>query len=84
MAYPLRFTVYFYGTGNNKYLHALEGANVARPYELDTAKGTNLAYNSGLMPQKYDANDRSGVSEQINGVRVIDFKPRKYCTTKHQ
>lgn len=67
MAPPLQFTVYFDGTGNNKDLHTPEGThtNVARLYELDTAKGTNLAYNSGPMPQKYVANDRSGESEKI-------------------
>jgi hypothetical protein len=49
MSDPLRFTVYFDGTGNNKDLHTPEGAqtNVARLYELDTARGTNLARNSG-------------------------------------
>lgn len=62
-----RFTVYFDGTGNNKDLNTPEGTqtNVARLFELDTAKGTNLARNSGHVPQQYDAQERSGQSEKI-------------------
>ena len=64
MADALRFTVYFDGTGNNKDRDAPEGrqTNVARLYELDTAKGTNLARNSGHALQQYDAYERSGQS----------------------
>ena len=41
MGDSLRFTVYFDGTGNNKDLNKPEGTqtNVARLFELDTAKG---------------------------------------------
>ncbi len=64
---PLGFTVYFDGTGNNKDLHEPIGVhtNVARLYELDMAKGTNLARNSGHEPLPYDVHDRSGRSEKI-------------------
>ncbi|WEJ71954.1 DUF2235 domain-containing protein [Pseudomonas sp. PSE14] len=67
MSGALRFTVYFDGTGNNKDLNTPEGTqtNVARLYELDTAKGTNLARNSGHEPQQYDAHERSGQSEKV-------------------
>jgi len=67
MGDAMRFTVYFDGTGNNKDLNAPEGTqtNVARLFELDTAKGTNLARNSGHAPQQYDAQDRSGQSEKV-------------------
>ncbi|SDO53115.1 phospholipase effector Tle1 domain-containing protein [Pseudomonas jinjuensis] len=67
MSDALRFTVYFDGTGNNKDLNTPEGTqtNVARLYELDTAKGTNLALNSGHVPQQYDAHERSGQSEKV-------------------
>lgn len=67
MSDALRFTVYFDGTGNNKDLNTPEGThtNVARLYELDTAKGTNLARNSGHEPLTYDAHDRSGQSEKV-------------------
>lgn len=67
MASPLRFTVYFDGTGNNKDLHTPEGThtNVARLYELDTAKGTNLAYNSQHARQTYNSKDCSGGDEKI-------------------
>ncbi|WP_212630919.1 DUF2235 domain-containing protein [Pseudomonas sp. KB-10] len=63
----IRFTVYFDGTGNNKDLNTPEGTqtNVARLYELDTAKGTNLARNSGHAPQQYDAHERTGQSEKV-------------------
>lgn len=62
-----RITIYFDGTGNNKDLGAAKGVqtNVARLFELDTAKGTNLARNSGHAPRHYDAHDRSGESEKI-------------------
>lgn len=52
MGDALRFTVYFDGTRNNKDLSTPEGTqtNVARLFELDTAKGTNLARNSGAAP----------------------------------
>ena len=51
----MRFTVYFDGTGNNKDLNTSEGTqtNVARLFDLDTAKGTNLASRlrlSSLVP----------------------------------
>ncbi|MFJ4345061.1 phospholipase effector Tle1 domain-containing protein [Pseudomonas sp. NPDC089401] len=67
MSDALRFTVYFDGTGNNKDLNTPEGTqtNVARLFDLDTAKGTNLARNSGHAPQQYDAQDRSGQSEKV-------------------
>ncbi|ATH80273.1 DUF2235 domain-containing protein [Pseudomonas sp. KHPS1] len=67
MSDALRFTVYFDGTGNNKDLNTPEGTqtNVARLYELDTAKGTNLARNSGHAPQQYDAHERTGQSEKV-------------------
>lgn len=67
MSDALRFTVYFDGTGNNKDLNTPEGTqtNVARLYALDTAKGTNLARNSGHEPLQYDAQDRSGQPEKI-------------------
>ncbi|MBV4489055.1 phospholipase effector Tle1 domain-containing protein [Pseudomonas oryzicola] len=67
MGDAMRFTVYFDGTGNNKDLDTPEGTqtNVARLFELDTAKGTNLARNSGQTPQQYDAQDRSGQSEKV-------------------
>ncbi|MFJ2983671.1 MULTISPECIES: phospholipase effector Tle1 domain-containing protein [unclassified Pseudomonas] len=67
MGDALRFTVYFDGTGNNKDLNTPEGTqtNVARLFELDTAKGTNLARNSGHAPQQYDAQERSGQSEKV-------------------
>ncbi|GLO45845.1 phospholipase effector Tle1 domain-containing protein [Pseudomonas putida] len=67
MGDALRFTVYFDGTGNNKDLNTPEGTqtNVARLFDLDTAKGTNLARNSGHAPQQYDAQDRSGQSEKV-------------------
>jgi len=62
-----RFTVYFDGTGNNKDLNTPEGTqtNVARLFDLDTAKGTNLARNSGHPQLQYDAQERSGQSEKI-------------------
>ncbi|WP_081320061.1 T6SS phospholipase effector Tle1-like catalytic domain-containing protein [Pseudomonas rhizoryzae] len=67
MVEPLRFTVYFDGTGNNKDLHTPIGTqtNVARLYELDMAKGNNLARNSGHEPLEYDVHDRSGQSEKV-------------------
>ena len=67
MSDALRFTVYFDGTGNNKDLNTPEGThtNVARLYELDTAKGTNLARNSGHAPEQYDIHERSGQSEKV-------------------
>lgn len=67
MSDAMRFTVYFDGTGNNKDLNTPEGTqtNVARLYDLDTAKGTNLARNSGHEPQQYDAKERSGQSEKV-------------------
>ncbi|HEK1006912.1 TPA: DUF2235 domain-containing protein [Pseudomonas putida] len=67
MSDALRFTVYFDGTGNNKDLDTPKGAhtNVARLFEADQAKGTNLARNSGHEPQQYDAQDRSGQSEKV-------------------
>ena len=67
MSDALRFTVYFDGTGNNKDLDIPKGThtNVARLYEADQAKGTNLAYNSGHEPRQYDAHDRSGRSEKV-------------------
>lgn len=63
----MRFTVYFDGTGNSKDLNQPEGnhTNVARLYDLDTAKGTNLSYNSGHAPLRYDAQERTGQSEKI-------------------
>ena len=63
----MRFTVYFDGTGNNKDLNTPEGTqtNVARLFDLDTAKGTNLARNSGHTPQQYDGKERSGQPEKI-------------------
>lgn len=63
----MRFTVYFDGTGNNKDKHAPDGTqtNVARLYDLDMAKGTNLARNSGHNPQQYNPHERSGQSEKI-------------------
>ena len=63
----MRFTVYFDGTGNNKDLNTPEGTqtNVARLFDLDTAKGTNLARNSGHTPEQYNAQERSGQSEKI-------------------
>ncbi|WP_085621390.1 MULTISPECIES: DUF2235 domain-containing protein [unclassified Pseudomonas] len=62
-----RFTVYFDGTGNNKDLDFPDGkqTNVARLYELDTAQGSNLARNSGHLPQQYNGNERSGQSEKV-------------------
>jgi len=41
MGDTMRFTVYFDGTGNNKDLNTPESTqtNVARLFELDTAKG---------------------------------------------
>ncbi|MFJ4157219.1 hypothetical protein ACIPZF_20765 [Pseudomonas sp. NPDC089752] len=67
MSDALRFTVYFDGTGNNKDLDTPKGAhtNVARLYEADQAKGTNLARNSGHEPLQYHAHDRSGQSEKV-------------------
>lgn len=67
MSDKLHFTVYFDGTGNNKDVDTPKSAhsNVARLYEADQAKGTNLAHNSGHEPQQYDAHDRSGQSEKI-------------------
>ncbi|SUD66700.1 type IV secretion protein Rhs [Pseudomonas putida] len=67
MSDALRFTVYFDGTGNNKDLNTPEGTqtNVARLFDLDTAKGTNLARNSGHAPLQYDDQERSGQSEKI-------------------
>jgi hypothetical protein len=67
MSDALRFTVYFDGTGNSKDLNQPEGnhTNVARLYDLDTAKGTNLSYNSGTAPLRYDAQERSGQSEKV-------------------
>ncbi|WP_212630924.1 DUF2235 domain-containing protein [Pseudomonas sp. KB-10] len=67
MSDALRFTVYFDGTGNNKDLDTPKGAhtNVARLYEADQAKGTNLARNSGHEPRQYDAHDHSGQSEKV-------------------
>ncbi|TWI47781.1 putative alpha/beta hydrolase family protein DUF2235 [Pseudomonas duriflava] len=67
MSADLHFTVYFDGTGNNKDIHTPEGmqTNVARLYELDTAKGTNLARNSEHAPIQYNALERSGKSEKV-------------------
>lgn len=63
----LHFTVYFDGTGNNKDVETPRGihTNIARLYEADEAKGTNLARNSGHTPHHYDVSDCSGRSEKI-------------------
>ncbi|EST17748.1 hypothetical protein EDP1_54 [Pseudomonas putida S610] len=67
MSEALRFTVYFDGTANNKDQDTPKGiqTNVAKLFELDDAKGTNLARNSGHAPAAYDAYERSGKSEKI-------------------
>lgn len=67
MSQSVHITVYFDGTRNNKDNDTPQGShtNVARLYELDTAKGTNLARNSEHKPLKYDGNERSGGSEKV-------------------
>lgn len=67
MSKNVYFSVYFDGTANSKDNDKPLGThtNVARLYECDAAKGTNLSRNSGHEAVAYDPAHYLGLSEKL-------------------
>ncbi|MFK0093883.1 phospholipase effector Tle1 domain-containing protein [Pseudomonas sp. NPDC090592] len=67
MSKTVYFSVYFDGTANSKDNDKPLGShtNVARLYECDAAKGTNLSRNSGHEAVAYEPAHYLGLSEKI-------------------
>lgn len=67
MSGSLHITIYLDGTRNNKDNDGPQGThtNVARLYDIDTARGTNLARNSSHAPVQYDWQACDGLAEKV-------------------